>query len=78
MKKIFLTLMTVVSMKANAVVKIVFNFTEFEDKAFGNSKPTPDLLTDLQNKDLIKIKNSAESANCVGTLTDATAKKKNN
>ena len=78
MKKIFLTLMTVVAMKANAVVKIVFNFTESEDKTFDDSKPTPDLLTDLQKKDLIKIKNSAESKNCVGTLTDATAKKKNN
>ncbi len=70
--------MTVFSMKANAVVKIVLNFTESDDKIFGNSKPTPDLLTDLQKKDLIKIKNSAESTNCIGTLTDATAKKKNN
>lgn len=78
MKKILLTLMTVLSMKANAVVKIVFNFNESEDKTVGNSKPTSDLLTDLQKQDLIKLKNSAESTNCVGTLTDATTKKKNN
>ncbi len=78
MKKIFLTLLTVVSMKANAVVKIVFNFTDSEDKAVGNINSNSALLVELQKNDLIKIKNSAEAKNCVGTLTDATAKKKNN
>lgn len=78
MKKIFLALMTILSIKANAVVKIVFNFTKPSDKSVGKTNTKSDLTVDLKINDLIKIKNSAESTNCVGSLTDATAKNKNN